>query len=115
MPHPVSLATKLYQRNKSMVCAGTPEKKKRKKKKHGEEKEDTQKRRKRKERKRSKRALRAQAESLGDKVAVGWYDQSCDMSSWTNIRTTQKKRKKKKKERKKKKKKEKRDQMEDKT
>ena len=33
------------------------------------------------ERKRSKQALRAQAESLGDNVAVGWYDQSCDVSS----------------------------------
>ena len=41
--------------------------------------------RKRKEKKRNrnnnKHALRAQAESRGDKVAVCWYDQSCDMSS----------------------------------
>ena len=51
--------------------------------------------RKRKEKKRNrnnnKHALRAQAESRGDKVAVCWYDQSCDMSSWwTNRSTTRK-------------------------
>ena len=36
---------------------------------------NTQKRREIKERKRSKQALRAQAESLGDKIGVCWYDQ----------------------------------------
>ena len=55
-----------------MVCTGTPEKKKRKNKNTRKEK---------KERKRSKQALRAQAESVGGKVAVCWYDQSCDVSS----------------------------------
>ena len=34
-------------------------------------------------------ALRAQAESRGDKVAVCWHDQSYDMSrGWTNTRRT---------------------------
>ena len=39
----------------------------------------------------NKPALRAQTDaSRGDKVAVGWYDQSCDMSSWwANRRTTE--------------------------
>ena len=73
-----------FTRNKSTVCAGTPEKKKKRKKKktRRKRKENTQKEgNKRKERKRSKQALRAQAESLGDKVAVCRYDQSCDVSS----------------------------------
>ena len=93
-----------YTRNKSMVCTGTPEKKKRKNKNTRKEK---------KERKRSKQALRAQAESVGGKVAVCWYDQSCDVSIWwTKIRTTNKQKKEKKE---KKAKKAKRDQTEDKT
>ena len=66
-----------FTRNKSTVCAGTPEKKKKRKKKKFEEGKERKihrkKQKKRKERKRSKQALRAQAESLGDKVAVCWY------------------------------------------
>ena len=78
-----------------MVCTGTPEKKKEKRKKkkaRRKRNENTQNIWNGKERKRRKQALRAQAESLGDKVAVCWYDQFCDVSIWsTKIRTTQKK------------------------
>ena len=82
-----------YTRNKSMVCIGSPEKKVKEKAKNTTEEKEKKRHRKQgkwwKE-KRSKHALRAQAESLGDKVAVCWYDQSSDVSSWwTNIRTTQ--------------------------
>ena len=47
------------------------------------------KRKERKKRKQNHHALRAQAESRGDKVAVCWYDQFYDMSRrWTNRRAT---------------------------
>ena len=88
-----------------MVCTGTPEKKEEEKRKtrKRKRKENTQKRRKIKRKKAKWTSAEGAGESLGDKVAVCWYDQSCDGSSWwTNIRTTQKKkeRKERKKERK---------------
>ena len=56
------------------------EEKRKKKKARRKRNENTQKIWNGKERKRRKQALRAQAESLGDKVAVCWYDQFCDVS-----------------------------------
>ena len=64
-----------------MVCTGTPEKKRKKKKNTKKEKKGKYTEKEKKKRTRSKQALRAQAEFLGDKVAVCWYDQSCDVSS----------------------------------
>ena len=81
-----------------MVCTGTPEKKEEEKRKtrKRKRKENTQKRRKIKRKKAKWTSAEGAGESLGDKVAVCWYDQSCDGSSWwTNIRTTQKKKKEK--------------------
>ena len=56
-----------------------------KKLKYGLKRKETELKRKEKKKKtkrnQNKHALRAQAESLGDTVAVCWYDQSYDMSS----------------------------------
>ena len=80
-----------YTRNKSMACTGTPEtstgtpETKEEKEKKNTEKErkrkDTETKETKRKKKRSKHVLRAQVESLGDKVAVCWHDQSCDVSS----------------------------------
>ena len=76
----------------SLVLPGTnpryvlvhPQKKKKMKQKNtkkGKGKERHRKEGNEKKSKRSKNALKAQAESLGGKVAVCWYDQSCDDQS----------------------------------
>ena len=74
------------------TSTGTPETKEEKEKKNTEKerkRKDTETKETKRKKKRSKHVLRAQVESLGDKVAVCWHDQSCDVSSWrTNIRTT---------------------------
>ena len=76
-----------------------PKKRKKEKTRRRKRKENTQKKKENK-RKKAKQtsALRARAEFRGDKVGVCWYYQSCDVSSsWTNMRTTQKKKKRKEK------------------
>ena len=68
--HPKKITKGVKERNRK--------RKERKKMKTKTKKNETQ----------TKHALRAQAESQGDKVAACWYDQSYDMSSrWINRRT----------------------------
>ena len=57
------------------------EKEKEKTRKKERKREDTENNENKIKKKRSKHALRAQAESLGDKIAVCWYDPCCDVSS----------------------------------
>ena len=83
MYHPVSLAAKTYIPGRypwyqvHTYIHPKKTKKKGKKERNGEDK----KRKGRKVTRNKKLALRAQAESRGDKVAVCCYDQSYDMSS----------------------------------
>ena len=71
--HPVSLASKLYQGTNPWYVLVHPKKRRKGKIKKNTKKKKTgkyaDKKGREKERKRSKQALRAQAESLGDKIA----------------------------------------------
>ena len=65
-----------------MVCTGTPEKNKRKNKSTKKErKKNTKKTTKRKERKTKQTCAEGAGRVPRDKVAVCWYDQSCDDQS----------------------------------